>query len=128
MLSGSTMETIRPWITIVITVAQFFFAGVLWLARKTFVTREDREVVDGQLWKKIREMEANVATGASSEDFSDLRLEMEGFRGSMNTFKAEMEGMKNTFTAQITRADDLVDRTERVVNMITEHLLSEQRR
>ena len=124
-LSGLLRE-IAPWANWFLFLLQAAFAVMLALAKNTFQTRAAQAARDASVDDRLQDIEGHMATTVTTEEFTELRLEMKDVQGDIRAFQAEMRGARETFNAQIARADQLVDRTERVVNMITEHLLTQK--
>jgi predicted nucleic acid-binding Zn-ribbon protein len=121
------LEAIKPWMNLIIFGLNAGVGIIVWAIRRSLVTqpeltaeREERAKMD----KRLASVEQTLADAPTRKDLSDISLAISDLRGDMRTFRAEISGARETFAAQIQRADDLVTRTERTVRMITEHLLT----
>lgn len=118
------LEFLRDWPALILAALNIGFAGVVWVVRKTLATKDDVDIVA----TAVRDAEARVAsleqareTTLTRDDLSAVRVEMEQMRGDMRagfgSLQAQLEGTRG-----------LLKRTERVVEIVTEQLLSEKSR
>lgn len=126
----SVLEFLRSWSNVLLFVLNTGFAALIWAIRRSLATKEDFAEVRaavGSLEQRVSSLEQARASAPTRDDLAALRIEMERMRGDMRAFTAELEGARQTFRAQIASHLALVERTERSVGMITEHLLGAQR-
>ena len=125
MLS-SLLDALQPWASSLLVLVQGLLTLVIWMVRKSFVTHDDLAVersARGALEDRVTHVEHEIRQFPSRDDLHVLGMEMEKLRGDMREWRAEARGAREIFEQGLRRADDLVTRTERTVQMITEHLL-----
>lgn len=135
------ISDIRSWSNLIVLVLQGLFTLLIWVLRKSFATKDDVAGINGAIAgvdKRVSTLEQVREGTPTTQDLNSLRLEMEQFRGSMATFAARIQGegerwtsglanANAVFDAKIAGAIALVERTERMVGLITEHMIATPR-
>lgn len=104
----------------VVTAVQALTAAIAWWFSKNVATKEEvNEVV-----QRIEALEAARQNAPDKDDLAALSLEIANVRGDMRAFRAEIQGARQTVTAEVEGLHRLVDRVEGMATTLTQHLLS----
>lgn len=126
----SFLETVRAWSSVLLFLLNAGFAAIIWIVRRSLATKEDIEAVGTAITKieqRVVSLEQAREAAPTKDDLNALRLEMERMRGDMRAYTAELRGERDKVAAEISAVEGLLGRTERMVTMVTEHLLSTAR-
>lgn len=124
------MDLIRQWQGLIIFGLNCLFGFLLWLTSRTLPSKADIAALHNLIEKqnrRIDSLEQSRRDGPTRRDIGRLRLEMERSRGTMQTFKAEIDAARELFSVEISGVRELVVRTERLVGLHTEHQLAQHR-
>jgi cob(I)alamin adenosyltransferase len=117
-------EFIRNWWPLLLFSINTLVSIGGWAATRALATKEDLSQISSRISDLDRRLSATEQYQRDSptvKDMNAFHLELERLRGEMQTFRAEVRGQRETTTAQLTAARDLVVRTERMVGLLTEH-------
>lgn len=121
------LEFLRQWATLLVFAVNGVLAIVAWIIHKSLATKEDIQELGtrmGLIEQRVASLEYTRDHGPTKEELIGLRLEMERMRGDMRTHAAKLRAAREQSTAEIETAKQLLERSERGLQMIHEYLLN----
>lgn len=130
-------QFLKDYGPVLIFVLQIAWAFIGWWFSRNVATKQDvaalRSEIAGAV-NRIEQLEVARENAPDAADISSLRLEMAHHTGQMREFNATLTGARETIEAQFAGIDtriegvgDLVKRAERMIDTVTQHLLSQTR-
>lgn len=121
------LDFLRQWSTLLVFGINGVLAVAAWMIHRSLVTKEDLEALVGRLAaleQRVVSLEHTRDHGPTKEELIGLRLEMERMRGDMRTHAAKLRAAREQSAAEIETARQLLERSERGLQMIQEYLLN----
>lgn len=121
------LEFLRQWSSLLVFTLNGALAAAAWVIHKSLATKEDIEALVGRLAaleQRVVSLEHTRDSAPTREELISLRLEMEKMRGDMRTHAAKLRAAREQSAAEIETARQLLERSERGLEMIQQYLLN----